>query len=214
MAPKLYVMPASPPCRAVMMLAKEIELEVEIEEVDRNQLKTPEMLELNPEHTVPILVDDDFVLWESHAIMPYLVGKYSDKESLYPKDDLQKTAIINQRMHFESGVLFQRSTTAIAPLFQGIGDISDDDRDKIIEAFGYIENYLEKTPYVAGEEMTVADLSILSTVASIELVIPVEEDRFPNLSSWLKSGKELTYFEECNSKGLAELKDLIDAASA
>lgn len=46
MAPKLYVMPASPPCRAVMMLAKEIELEVEIEEVERNQLRTPEMLEV------------------------------------------------------------------------------------------------------------------------------------------------------------------------
>lgn len=62
--------------------------------------------------------------------------------------------------------------------------------------------------------MTVADLSILATVASIELVIPVEEDRFPNLSSWLQSGKELSYYEECNAKGLAELKDLIDAASA
>ncbi|KAK9884349.1 hypothetical protein WA026_005299 [Henosepilachna vigintioctopunctata] len=190
MAPKLFVMYASPPCRAVMMLAKEIELELEIEEVERSRLRTPEMLELNPEHTAPILVDDDFVLWDSHAIMYYL------------------------RLHFESGLLYQRCTTAISPLFNGIGDISDDDKDKIVEAYGFIEKYLETYSWVADEEMTIADFSILSTVVSIELVIPVEEDRFPKLTEWIAKGKALKYFDECNSQGLDHLKELIEAASA
>ena len=62
---------------------------------------------MNPQHTVPTLVEDDgFVLWESHAIMPYLVDKYGKEDDpLYPKD-LRKRATINQRLHFNNGVLF------------------------------------------------------------------------------------------------------------
>lgn len=36
----------SPPCRTVLMVAKAINLELEIEEVEKEQLKTPEMLEV------------------------------------------------------------------------------------------------------------------------------------------------------------------------
>lgn len=46
MAPKVYIMYLSPPCRAVLMTAKAIGLELEVEEVERDQLKTPEMLEV------------------------------------------------------------------------------------------------------------------------------------------------------------------------
>lgn len=61
---------------------------------------------MNPQHTVPTLVDDDgFTIWDSHAIMVYLVAKYAQNDSLYPKD-LKKRAIIDQRLHFESGVVF------------------------------------------------------------------------------------------------------------
>lgn len=49
--------------------------------------------------------EDGFVLWDSHAIMGYLVEKYGKDDKLYPKD-LRKRAIVDQRLHFESGVLF------------------------------------------------------------------------------------------------------------
>ncbi|OOO02748.1 MAG: Stringent starvation protein A [Chromatiales bacterium USCg_Taylor] len=32
----------------------------------------PEFFRLNPNHMIPTLVDRDFVLWESNAIMQYL----------------------------------------------------------------------------------------------------------------------------------------------
>ena len=46
MAPKLYVMYASPPCRTVLMVAKAIGLELDVEEVEKEALRTPEMLEV------------------------------------------------------------------------------------------------------------------------------------------------------------------------
>lgn len=60
---------------------------------------------MNPQHTIPTLDDDGFVLWDSHAIAAYLVGKYGKDDSLYPKD-LQKRALVDQRLHFESGIIF------------------------------------------------------------------------------------------------------------
>lgn len=70
------------------------------------------LLQLNPQHTVPILVDDDFVIWDSHAIAGYLVGQYAEDDTLYPKDDVRKRAVIDQRLHFENGVLYVRCCTA------------------------------------------------------------------------------------------------------
>lgn len=46
MAPKLYYMAASPPCRAVLMVAKAIGLELELEAVEFEQLRTEEILEV------------------------------------------------------------------------------------------------------------------------------------------------------------------------
>lgn len=61
---------------------------------------------------MPTLQDGDFVVWDSHAINAYLVGKYGKDDALYPKD-LQKRAIIDQRLHFDSGILFPRAGAII-----------------------------------------------------------------------------------------------------
>lgn len=62
---------------------------------------------MNPQHTVPFLVDvDEFTVCDSHVIMAYLVGQYGKDDSLYPKD-LKKRAIVDQRLYFECGNIFQ-----------------------------------------------------------------------------------------------------------
>lgn len=61
-------------------------------------------LQKNPQHTIPTLEDDGYILWDSHAINIYLVDKYAKDDSLYPKD-LQKRGKVNQRLFFNSSVL-------------------------------------------------------------------------------------------------------------
>lgn len=63
---------------------------------------------MNPQHTIPVIIDGETVLWDSHAIIVYLVSKYGKKnDPLYP-DDLVTRARIQQHLHYESGVLFAR----------------------------------------------------------------------------------------------------------
>lgn len=103
----LYYTPGSAPCRAVQMTAKAVgvDLNLKLTNLMAGEHMTPEFLKLNPQHTIPTLVDEGFALWESRAIQVYLVEKYGKTDSLYPKCP-KKRAVVNQRLYFDLGTLY------------------------------------------------------------------------------------------------------------
>lgn len=74
---KLYDFAFSPNCRKVRAIAYELGIALEHVHVDlpTGASRTPTFLQINPNGRVPVLVDGDFVLWESTAIMRYLLAK-------------------------------------------------------------------------------------------------------------------------------------------
>lgn len=52
--------------------------------------------------------DNDLVLWESRVILTYLVSMYAKDDTLYPKD-IKTRALVDQRLHFDLGTLYQRT---------------------------------------------------------------------------------------------------------
>ena len=67
--------------------------EMEIWGMPHRDPKAPEFLKLNPNATVPVIIDDGFVLWESNAIMRYL--SESRRSGLWPVA-LQERALVDQ----------------------------------------------------------------------------------------------------------------------
>jgi glutathione S-transferase len=73
---KLFEFPFSPNCRKVRAVAYELGIPITRERVDllTGASRTPAFLAKNPNGRVPVLIDGDFVLWESIAIMRYLAA--------------------------------------------------------------------------------------------------------------------------------------------
>jgi glutathione S-transferase len=205
MAPTLYMLWPSPPARAVLMTAKSLNLDLDLKEVDttKGENKTPEFIKINPQHTVPTLVDEDgFVLWDSHAIMTYLVSKYSKDDSLYPKD-LKKRALVDQRLHFDNGVAFALTLKILRPIiYHGVKKgVGQEEKDAIEEVYAFVEAFLEGRQWIAGDSVTVADYSLISTITTLNVLVKVDASKYSRVAAWLQRAETLPEYE-LNKKGL------------
>lgn len=208
----LYGLEASPPVRAVKLTLAALEVPYEFVEVNTRAKEnfSEEFLKKNPQHTVPTLEDDGHYIWDSHAIIAYLVSKYGKTDSLYPKDLLQR-AVVDQRLHFESGVIFANALRSITkPLFAGKQTTIPKERyDAIIEVYDFLEKFLAGNDYVAGKQLTIADFSIISTVSSLEVFVKVDTTKYPRIAAWFKRLQKLPYYEEANVNGARTFESFI-----
>uniref|UniRef100_A0A1B6CSS0 Uncharacterized protein n=1 Tax=Clastoptera arizonana TaxID=38151 RepID=A0A1B6CSS0_9HEMI len=207
-----YYLLASAPCRSVLMVAKSLGITLNLKEIDlsKGEHLTPEFIKINPQHTIPTLVDNGFVLTESRAIAAYLVEQYGKDDSLYPKD-AKKKAVVNQRLYFDMGVLYQRFADYYYPKFQNL-PVDESKKEKVDEAFVLLDKFLEQSKYAAGDNLTIADYSIVATLATIEGITNYDISSLPNLSKWYKNVKtQLAGYEEINQKGVELMKQYIAA---
>ena len=100
----LYHSPYSPFSRSVLLFCRFLKLDIDVKILDllKDEQSTPEFLKINPQHCVPTIDDNGFYLWESRAILSYLIE--SKAPHLVPTSPKEK-AIVNQRLYYEMGVL-------------------------------------------------------------------------------------------------------------
>ncbi|XP_064550145.1 glutathione S-transferase 1-1-like [Drosophila montana] len=206
-----YYMPGSAPCRSVIMTAKAlgVELNKKLLNVMAGEQLKPEFLKINPQHTIPTLVDNGFALWESRAILVYLVEKYGKDDSLYPKNPKQQ-AIVNQRLYFDIGVLFKAFSDYYSPLFRLNKPGSPEDYKKVEAAFSLLDTFLEGQQYVAGSNLTIADIAILASVSTF-VAMNFELKNYPNVAKWYENAQKVTPGWNENWEGLMQMKEWFEA---
>lgn len=98
----LYHSDVSPFSRSVLLLTRYLNIEVEVKHLNLQEREqfSEDFLKINPQHCVPTIDDNGFYLWESRAILTYLME--SRAPHLLPTSPKEK-AILNQRLHFELG---------------------------------------------------------------------------------------------------------------
>ncbi|KAJ8681955.1 hypothetical protein QAD02_017747 [Eretmocerus hayati] len=201
----LYCFDPSPPCWTVRILAKQLGIRLNLHEI--NVLKGDQFkdhfMKLNPKHTIPTIDDNGFVVWESRAILIYLAMKYAKNDSLYPTD-LEKRAIVEQRINFDLGYLNECVANYIYPVIMGSPAPPEECLAPLDEAFQTLDGLLQDSDFVAGDDITVADYGLMSTVCSAKAG-DYNIDQYENVSAWYDRCKEVMEkygFEEIAGAGM------------
>jgi glutathione S-transferase len=205
---KLYCHPISTTSRPVMLFIAEQRLPVQIQVVDlfRGEHMQPDYAAINPNKLVPTLTDGDFVLTESAAILKYLAEAFN--LSAYPKA-LRERARVNERMDWiNTQVCRDLAYGFVYPqIFPGHKRPSDEAQRATIawgkeRAQGWLkvldQNWLgPNTPYLCGDQITIADYFGSSFVALAETVRS-DLSGYPNVKRWLGRMKQLKNWEKVN----------------
>jgi glutathione S-transferase len=171
----------------------ELGLPVEFEEVNLGDaaVKVATLIPYNPNTRVPVLVDGDFVLWESRAIIAYL----ATGSALYPSDP-KRRAIIDQWLYWGAihlapalqRVSFERflkprfgmgapDETAIAPQVK-----------EIAQFLPVLEGALAGKDWITGE-LSIADFAIATTLVYRDLA-SIDCSAAPNVLAWMQRIEE------------------------
>uniref|UniRef100_A0A182P657 glutathione transferase n=1 Tax=Anopheles epiroticus TaxID=199890 RepID=A0A182P657_9DIPT len=207
----LYHFPGSPPSRSALLALRNLDLDAEVKIVNlfAGEHLAEEFIAINPDHTVPTLVDEDYILWESKAIVTYLAEQYKPGCSLYPNDP-KKRGLINHRLYFDSGTLFVALRDVLmAVLRSGATVIPPEKKENVHKALGKLESFLEGNDWIAGDECTLADLCVLANVATLKHV-GVGLEAYANISGWYERCQELPGFDE-NDEGASFIGNAVKA---
>jgi len=176
-------------CRKVTIALEEMGLSYNIVPVDmkNGESQNPEFLRINPNGKIPAIIDDDapgggrLVIFESAAILQYLAEKSG---KLMPADTIGRFNVIKW-------LIFQAAS--IGPMFGQFAHFHEYAREKVpyaLNRYGHeaerlyrvLESRLQQSRYVAGDEFSIADVSIWPWVS------PVRQqqrwENWPNLKRW------------------------------
>ncbi|KAK3911075.1 Glutathione S-transferase 1, isoform D [Frankliniella fusca] len=208
---EIYGFIVSPPTRSTMMTCEAIGIDYKLNVLDVTKWEhhEPEYLKLNPIHSIPTLVDDDYVLFDSHAISAYLISAYGKEDKWYPKEPRLR-GIVDQRLHFDNGVLMPSFKSVGVPiLFGQVPDTSV--LTKLKEALLDLDKLLGDSQFIALDWPTIADLHCAVTAMSAEFMLP--DFITPRVSAWLRRcEKALPGYEKVNGPAADQLKGAFGSA--
>ena len=160
--------------------------------------KDPAYLALNPNGTVPTIIEDGFVLWESNAIVRYLASQHG-LGTLCPKD-------ARERAHADQWMDWQQTVVnpAIFPIFFNLIRLKPEERDmnavkagrdKLAAALAILDRHLAKNSFVVGPRFSMGDIP-LGIITYRWFTMEIERESFSALKGWYDRIAERSAFRK------------------
>lgn len=159
---------------------------------------TPEYRAMNPNGLVPVIRDDDFTLWESHAIVRYLARRYG-LGTLCPADD-RCAADADRWMDWNNTTLWPD----LRPVFWNLVRTPPEKRDMALVQncvrnlaghFDILDRTLARQNYLGGSSFSMGDIP-LGVAAFRWFNLDIERPAFANLRAWYERLCERPAFQE------------------
>ena len=190
--------------KRVLWLLEELQMPYGLVQHERDpetHLAPASLKEIHPLAKAPIIVDGDFILCESGAVLEYILNQ----DSLHSLRPAYKSAEYYQYLewsHFAEGSL---ALPVIAKLMMNMEERAGNQAmdhyigKEIALDFSYIETVLSKQAYFAGEQFSGADIMMtimLEIAASIGLI----QDKM-NILSYLEKVQQRPAYQKAASFG-------------
>ncbi|OCH84432.1 glutathione S-transferase [Obba rivulosa] len=132
----------------------------------KGEQKAPEHTKYNPNGRIPTIIDhhnDDFVVWESAAILMYLVEKYDTEHKISVTDPKEKIIqlqwlafqISGQGPYYGQAVWFQKFHPEKFP------SAAERYQKETYRVLGVLESVLSKQEWLVGGKTTIADIAFV-----------------------------------------------------
>lgn len=137
-------------------------------DIQAEEHRQPDFLSINPMGKVPAIVDGDFKIWESGAILLYLADKHGEIP-----DSIEDRAVINQWVIFANATL-------------GPGLFREELREREIpRLLTPLNDILEQQSFILGSELSVADVAIGSYLHYAQVLLSLEFSDYPAVETYL-----------------------------
>ena len=170
----LYTFTITPNNRKVEAFVRHFDLDVDIHHVNfaRKETQSEEYLAIHPMGKVPALVDGDFNLWESNAILTYLARKFPETNAL--PTDIRGRADVDRWLHWQSCHLM--------PAMGALKTAEVKDFDSLLPLLDILEPQLEGKEFFLGD-LSVVDFAMASYLAT-KLAGQLDYSKHPNVLAW------------------------------
>jgi len=190
---KLYDYADCPYGQKVRVVLAEKELTYQTVPVDlrKQEQRTPEFLRLNPYGKVPVLEDEDLIVFDSTIINEYLEDEYP-LPHLMPEDSAGR-ARVRMLEDYSDMSFLPRMSLLLAELAK-----SEAERDaelvkryqaELARGLAWIDSSLEGREFLVGE-FTIADIAFVPGVMILQRVGIEIDPRWRNLSAWIARLRE------------------------
>jgi glutathione S-transferase len=141
--------------------------------------RQPDYLAINPIGKVPAIVDGDFKLWESGAILLYLADKYG-----------KTLNSAEQRAESAQWILFANATL-------GPGIFVEANRDREMpRLLTPLNQIFQRQPFLLGSDFSVADVAVGSVLGYIPIMLKLDLSEYPAVVNYMKQLAERPAFQK------------------
>ena len=184
---KLYDFPQSPYCQKVRLVLAEKDLSYEKVFVDlmKNEQKAAEFLRLNPYGKVPVLVDEDEVIYDSTVINEYLEDEYPHPP-LMPEESGAR-ARVRMLEDFADNSFTAQGGLLMAELRKPAEQVDQErvqryraDLGRVLE---FVERHLDGKEYMSGT-FSLADLAFVPRLLMLPKLGVEIPSRLINVLAW------------------------------
>jgi len=185
----LYHSPQSRSIRPRWLLEElAVPCEVKLVSLAAGDQKKPEYLKLNPNGTVPTLVDGDLALWESAAICQYLADKYPEKR-LAPPLGTPERGKYYQWIHYAMSGIEPPAVTVFMhamqlPEAERVPALVDGAKAQLGRVIRVVDDALAGREWILGSQFSAADVMVGSTLVWCQMMGLIG-DQYANVPGYL-----------------------------